>query len=112
VESKETIPSPGAVVWLISIVLSFLGPQRGNTFNLSHINLILLQLTIDLPILAIWMLAINGASSFKRYAASIKDSPDGQALNLVSNGLLIVVLYFVLQSITGVFPPYFVVPHG
>jgi hypothetical protein len=98
----------GVGLWLIYAALSLLAPVRNNTFHLTKLELSAIQLTIILPILAIWVIAIFGAATFKRYAGLIRKSADGSALNLISNGLLLVVTYFILQGILGALPNYLV----
>lgn len=93
----------GITAWLIYAVLSIFGP-RVNNFHLSDTTFYLVQLSIILPVLVIWLIAIYGAVSFKSYARLIKDSRDGKALDLVTNGLILLVASFILQTVLGVFP--------
>lgn len=92
-------------IWLVYAVLSIFGP-RINNFHLSDATFYLVQLSIILPLLAIWLTATYGAVSFKNYARLISDSPDGKALDLVTNGFILLVASFILQTLLGVFPRY------
>ncbi len=96
------------ICWLIYAALTLYAPEHGNTYHLTRSDIGLLDFTFMLPILLIWLLAANGAASFKRYAGMIRGSADGRGLNTVSIGLLLVVAYFVLQSLLGSMPAYLV----
>lgn len=93
----------GIVAWLIYAGMSIFGP-RVNNYHLNDITFYLVQLSVILPLLLIWLTAIYGAANFKNYARMIKDSPDGQALNLVTNGLILLVISFIFQALLGVLP--------
>jgi len=90
----------GGVLWLVYALLTVFIHQS-NTYQLSTIQLLLLQLTIIVPVLLIWLVALYGAVRFKQYAYLIKGSPDGRALDLVTTGLLVLILSFIAQSILG-----------
>ena len=80
-------------------VLSFFAPVRNNTYNLSDAARYEILLGFIIPIALIWLVAIYGAQRFKQYAASIIDSPDGKALNTVSNGLFVLAFGTILASL-------------
>jgi hypothetical protein len=94
--------------WLLYAGLTLYAPEHGNTYHLSRSDIGALDITFMLPILAIWLLAINGAASFKRYAGMIRESADGRGLNTLSIGVMLVVAYFVIQAVLGAIPTYFV----
>lgn len=79
-------------------LLTFFAPIRQNPYNLSQLQTRLLQLTIVLPVVGIWWAAIYGGTRFKRYADSIKDSPDGQALKRVATGLLVLAVGLIVAQ--------------
>jgi hypothetical protein len=96
------------VIWLVYALFSFLAPNRGNVYNLNMIQSTILQLTIMLPILVVWLAAVYGAVRFKQYANLISNSPDGKALQVLTDGLLVLVLSFIVQSFLGLLARYVV----
>lgn len=97
----------GLLLWAAYAALALLAPLTRNTYHLTLSERDLLQLTIVIPVLVIWLIAINGTVSFLRYAWLIRTSADGQALQLISVGLMILVLFYILQSVLGEVPLYF-----
>ncbi len=57
-------------------------------YNLSVLHARVLSASIVLPVVAIWLVAMYGFIKFKDYAQLIKASPDGQAFNTMSTGVL------------------------
>ncbi|HUC87073.1 MAG TPA: hypothetical protein VMR75_01970 [Candidatus Saccharimonadales bacterium] len=70
-----------------------------HTYSLSPRAVHTLELTIVLPIIAVWFTALWGSLRFKRYAISIYESADGKALNTLANGLLTLVSGLVATSL-------------
>jgi hypothetical protein len=64
---------------------------RANTYGLTIAQIRGLQLSLVLPIIAVWFIALWGSLRFKRYALSIYQGADGRALNSIANGLLVLV---------------------
>ncbi len=96
------------VCWLVYAGLALQSPSRGAArFNLSSSQTQLVQLTIILPLLAIWLVATYGALRFRHYAKMIKTSPDGQAASTLAKGLIALVIYLVISSIVNSAGPYF-----
>lgn len=60
-----------------------------------------IQLTIIIPEIIIWTLAAVGATRFKQYAVAIRDSADGKSLDLIANGLLLMVAYIIVMTTAG-----------
>jgi hypothetical protein len=96
------------LAWTMYAALSFLTPIRENTYQLGQLQISLIQLTIVLPILAIWLVAANGAARLRQYMRLIRDSTDGQAFKYLSAGVSVLVLAFVLQSLVGSIAPFVV----
>jgi hypothetical protein len=92
----------GAAAWLLYALTTLYGPKSTNTYHLSGLTLVLIQLSIILPMLVIWLTAIYGAFKFKQYARLINGSPDGKALNLLSSGLVLFIVAFIAQTLIGV----------
>src|SRR4051812_4705150 len=57
-------------------------------YNLSDAQGALLSLTVALPYIIIWFIALVGYLRLKTYARTIADSKDGAAFNLICAGLL------------------------
>ncbi len=97
------------VCWAIYAAASILAPHTTATtaFQLSGSERFLLQLTIIVPILVIWLVALQGALTFKRYAKLIKGSSDAPALNMIATGLLWLVGYLVVGALLGTTVQYF-----
>ncbi len=91
------------ISWLIYAGVSLFAPRVGNTYHLDHTSFVLLQLSVIVPVLLIWMIAINGAVKFRVYSTIIEGSPDGLAIRNVSVGLYLLVSTFIVQTLVGVF---------
>lgn len=65
-------------------------------------------LTVALPYIAIWLVALVGYLRLKSYADVIKGSKDGEAFGTIATGLLLFVLWLPLNSIiAGLFRQYY-----
>jgi hypothetical protein len=62
---------------------------------------IILTLTITLPYLIIWGIALIGYLRFKAYSDAIKESRDGAAFHTISSGLLWLALWLPLSAVVG-----------
>ena len=93
------------LVWLTYALLTIFGP-RVNNYDVSPTVFVLVQFSVVLPVLAIWLTAAYGAIKFKSYSRMIESSPDGRALNLITTGLILLVIGLISQTILGVFPRY------
>lgn len=93
-----------SALYLGITILTPINPQA-ITFNLGATQLRLLQLTIVLPIIAIWFAALWGSLRFKRYAQSIIGRPDGRALNQVASGLLTLVSALAISTVVQSLSP-------
>lgn len=92
--------------------LTLTAPITNNKYNLSLFQTRLLQLSLVIPIFVILWAALYGAVRFKAYSLKIKDSPDGQSLNLVSNGLLMLAYGLIIQSVLGTLKQKFLLNGG
>jgi hypothetical protein len=90
-------------------IITFITPisSAGNVYNITPQQLLWLRLSFVVPILAIWWAAVFGVVRFKDYALKIKDSPDGQALGRIANGLTILVIGLIIGSLWTVVAAYF-----
>lgn len=89
-------------------VLTLLSPMsNGNPYHITSESAAILRLTIIVPIAIAWLLGVRGATAFKSYARMIDGSPEAGAINLVANGLLLTVLYFVVGGLIGSLLPFY-----
>ena len=68
-------------------------------YNISQGQVKVLLLTIALPYIIIWFIALAGYLRVKTYAKSIESSPDGEAFTIISRGLLWLVLWMPITAI-------------
>jgi hypothetical protein len=90
------------VASLVYIIGTLIGPLSPNRFNLTPSKTHFLQLTIALPIVLIWAVAIYGAARFKIYTNKIKQHKDGMALNQIAIGLTILVASLMANGVFSV----------
>lgn len=96
-------------LWLAYAALSLSAPQTPASirFNLSSLQIELIRLTILIPMLVVWLLALYGAIRFRRYAQTIRDSTDGKAMSRIATGLGWFVVYILLLTLIGSILPHF-----
>lgn len=76
-------------------------PAALDKYDITSSQARLLGLTITIPIILIWGAAFYGYDRFKRYAASIRQDRDGQALDSIANGLMVLALGLPISSLTS-----------
>lgn len=89
------------IVYLLLTFFSPIDPASLKRFNINEVQTRLLQLSLAVPILAIYYTAVYGAVRFKTYSLTIKGSPDGKAYDALANGLL--ALVFIGLVFPGIF---------
>jgi hypothetical protein len=94
-----------ATLALINIMATLFLPPEANAYGLSQTEIKLLGFSIILPIIVIWFVALYGSLRFKIYAQSIVRSSDGRSLNLIANGLLVLVYSLAVNSTLQSFNP-------
>ncbi len=88
---------------LFYALLTYLAPQAGNSFGLSKLKLLLLQLTIVIPYALTWFFSAYGLSTLGCYIEAAK-SENIALVNLLRNfktGLLWIVSGTILSAIVG-----------
>ncbi len=75
-------------------------------YHITENQAIFLTLTIALPYIVIWFIALFGYLRLAAYAALIKDSKDGKAFVAISNGILAVTLWLPISTILSNFATY------
>lgn len=72
--------------------LGLITPTDSQTLNKYHLsvgNAKILSLTILLPYILIWFVALYGSMHFKSYARKISGTADGKACSILADGLLV-----------------------
>ena len=87
-----------SIGYATATLLTPLAP-RADTYGLTTERIRELQLTLILPLIAVWFTALWGSLRFKKYALSIYEGADGRALNSIANGLLVLVAELALGGL-------------
>lgn len=85
-------------------LLSLVPPPDSRTitqYHLSAVHARLLSISVVLPVIAIWLIAMYGFMRLKDYALLIKDSADGRAFNTISTGVLFLALGSPVASVVN-----------
>jgi len=93
-----------AVIIILYIGLSLLPAPDSHALAQYHLSVLharILSTTIVLPVIAIWLVAMYGFVKLKEYAELIKKSPDGQAFNNMSTGVLFLAIGSPITSIVS-----------
>lgn len=85
----------------IYLILTFMAPLAPNRFGLDTAKTHLLQATIVLPVVAVWLTAVFGAERFRSYSNTIKKHRDGQAFNKIAVGVALLVISFIGNGTFG-----------
>jgi hypothetical protein len=73
-------------------------PEVLERYHISSTAARLLNLTVVVPLVVIWITAFFGASKMKEYATAVQDSKEGPSFNALAAGLMISVMSFPLNS--------------
>src|SRR4051812_18386024 len=90
-----------ALIYLAQSVFAHPDPDTMQRYHLSRGQLVLLVLTIALPYMVIWFIALFGYLRLSVYASAIRQSREGKALGLIAQGLLILVLWLPINAVLG-----------
>lgn len=90
------------------VLLTVGAPTEGAArYNISPSNLLLLQFTIIIPIVLIWLAGLKGVSTLKEYAMKLHDD-ERIGMKLVLRGLQWLVLGLIVTSLFGTLRSYYV----
>lgn len=89
------------VVYILQVVLPAPDPAILTKYGLSILNAKLLGLSVELPYIIIWIIALLGYLRLKTYAALIQQHKDGAAFKTLSHGLLYLTLWLPLSAVVG-----------
>jgi hypothetical protein len=97
-------------VWIVYALLTFFAPDTASSahFNMHGAERVLIDLTILLPVHLIWLLATYGVTTFKNYSIMLKGSKEGAGIDLIADGLLVTLTYFVVSSLYSSVMPYLI----
>lgn len=92
-----------AAVALLMVFLTYVIVKLNPQDSVSLVRILLARLSILVPLIIIWIIAARGARRFKDYAYLIRRSPEGDGMNRVANGLLLLVVYIIVLNVVGSF---------
>jgi hypothetical protein len=100
---KKTVPIFGLLilVYLAQILFAPVDQAALTRYDINTGQLRILVLTIALPYIVIWLVALIGYLRLRSYADVIKGSKDGAAFDTIAKGLLWFVLWLPLSTIAG-----------
>lgn len=96
--------------WLVYAALTIKAPSGAGVrhYHISSFQLTVIQTTIIVPVLVIWLIATYGAARLRRYADIIAGSADGGAIRMIALGTFMLLLYLITSGLVGALPAYFV----
>lgn len=98
-----------ALCWVAYAALNLLAPHTTSLrYQLGPTQTLLLQISIFIPVLLIWLIAIRGANAFKAYSQLLKGSPESAAIRLIADGLVCTLIYLVSTALAGAMMPFLV----
>lgn len=100
-----------SAVYLLNVVLTPPDKITLEKYNISSGQLIALLLTITIPYVIIWFIALGGYLRFKHYTDHIKASRDGTAFDIISRGILLLTLWLPFSALVGAFTGYYTNHH-
>lgn len=92
------------VLLLVYIGLTFglpVDPATLERYKLSEFKVRLINLTVVIPLVAIWLTALFGFVNLKKYAQAIAHTKEGRAFNYLAWGLMVLAFSLPLNSIAG-----------
>jgi hypothetical protein len=90
-----------AVAYTLLALLLPTDPKTLEQYKLSEFRMDLLQLSLVVPVLAIWFAAFYGYDKFSHYARTIAKSKDGNAFRFIANGLGVLAFGLAINAILG-----------
>ena len=87
------------VAAVMMIILSYKTSQSLGETQATSVNCLWIRMSVTIPELVIWAIALRAAVRFKHYVVSIKGSDDGSRLDYIANGLLYLVAYIVALTL-------------
>jgi PAS domain S-box-containing protein len=91
------------LAWIAYVAITWLTPlpSSRNIFQLSLPALRLLQLSIAVPYLGIWLIALNGTARFRRFAISRAEPENRKGLLRLNSGLLALLAAMIVGTLAS-----------
>ena len=97
------------VLVFIVLILIYLGlvfslpvdPEALQRYHLTEIKAKLLNLTVIIPLVLIWLTALYGFINVRQYSEKVTGSKEGKAFHLLSSGLLVLAFGLPLNSLAA-----------
>lgn len=100
------------VAYGLTVLLIPPSPESLARYNLTETKARLINLSVVIPLLLIWLTALYGFSSLKKYADSIERAKEGNAFTLLANGLMVLAFSLPINSLAGILVRYIRDNHG
>src|SRR3989344_4832982 len=101
---KQTAYGILSVFVLLYLAATFLkppDPEAMERFGLSALQLRLLLVSIVIPIIAVWYMALYGVVHYYAYAKIVKNSPEGPGFNALALGLTILFVGLIAGTVVN-----------
>jgi hypothetical protein len=97
-------------IWVIYAFFTFFAPDTPSSahFDIHGTERFIVDLTILIPVLLIWLMAAYGVTTFKNYSIMLKGTKEGTGIDLIADGLLVTLSYFVISSLFSSLMPYLI----
>ncbi len=98
------------ILWGIYAVLTFLAPidpASLERFHISTLDVQLVRVSFQIPILILWGAVFYGAFRFARYTKSIEGAPEEPGLRALSAGLFVFLAGLIVPSFLNVWSSYY-----
>lgn len=92
-----------AVVYLVQTIFTSVNKALLLHYNVTSGQLKALALTVVIPYIIIWFIALIGYERLLTYAESIRESKDGQAFLVIAKGLLLLALWLPVTAVVSNF---------
>lgn len=102
------------ILTIVYLVVTFATPVDQATLHRYHVSsgsVEVLLLTITLPYIVIWYMALIGYLRLRDYTQAIKDTKDGAALGRISMGILWLTLWLPVAAVVSALTSYYYHKH-
>lgn len=96
-----------SIIYVALVMFLPTDPTTLQRYNINAGQARLLSLTVAIPLLGIWYMAVNGFNNFRSYAKVIRTTNEGWAFTLLSFGLMVLAFNLPVSSIVSALFNYF-----
>ena len=102
-----------AALWGIYVWLGLSLPDRPatNVYHLDTTSKFLISMSVYIPVLVVWLVAITAWARFDRYAVYVADSSEGPAFRKIAAGLLLANVYLISTALPAAIASHLVDSH-